>query len=153
MYKQWSVDVDIRPNEKTSNGWQSLFRLAKDNQNVLPGSRAPAVFFQSGTTKMMICSTMSGNPNSCWTHDGELALNEWTNLRIAQSKSCGLYHFTISIGEEQVYSVVNTHPEIFFNMRVYAGDRWSFVPNANLRNLHIDTFQDGMYGEKKYCFV
>ena len=83
----------------------------------------------------------SGNANSCYKTWRGLKINRTYKIKMEQSVNDfnGKYYFRIFIDGFNVFSVVNTTPEVFKNVKYYSGDPWSQPANAMIKNLILRT--------------
>ena len=63
-------------------------------------------------------------------------IDQWTAVEISQkADSNGVYEYAIKIDNVEKYSMTNTQPESFTDVKVYTSDPWNPAANAIIRNL------------------
>lgn len=131
LSRHWKLQFSIKPLH-VKHGWTSIIHASIGENVAKYGDRIPAVFFHSGSTRLHICSAVSGNKNYCKDFK-PLPLNKFSTIIIQQipkqrrygTKSYGTqYHYQIIINKKQVLDVVNTKPQVFHNVNYYASDPW-----------------------------
>ena len=137
----WKVSFDLNP-YAVVGGFSSILHGTIDTNLGKNGDRIPAIWFWPGTTKMHMCSAISGNANYCFNTLTGLKLNETSNIVVQQvlDPKDGKYHYKIFINGKQVFSVINTRPEVFKNVKYYSGDPWYGPAKAKLTNFKLTTF-------------
>ena len=136
----WSISFEINP-YSTIEGWSNVIHFTTGGNAGTYGFRIPAVFVISRSSRLHICSAINGNNNVCF-NSNPLPWNEYTRVEISQVQQDNTTSFlyTISIGGEQVYQVVNTDARFFADVKVYKADKWynpapAFVKDFVYRNL------------------
>ena len=137
----WKVSFDLNP-YAVVGGFSSILHgtINTDNRNY--GDRTPAIWFLSGTTRMHMCSAINGNRNYCFNTPTGLNLHETSNIVVQQilDPKDGKYHYKIFINGKQVFSVINTRPQVFKNVKYYSGDPWYGPAKAKLTNFKLTTY-------------
>lgn len=130
----WYVAFEIFP-EGFTNGWSNVIHFTTGKNFGKHGNRIPAVWFHSGSTRLHICSSISGNVNKCFgTKD--LQRNKYTKVEIEQRQiSESEYRFSISIAGERIHETVNTDARYFSNVRVFQSNPWVPAAKAQIKNL------------------
>jgi len=98
------------------------------------------MWFQSGTTKVHICSPISGNRNYCYNSE-PLSIEKWSTIRVFQAESSGgIFEYNIEINGQNVFTVQNAWPSVFDGVKVYASDPWYPSAPAKVSNFEIHSF-------------
>ena len=137
----WKVSFDLNPYAVVA-GVSSILHGTINNNHGKYGERIPAIWFHHGTTTMHMCSAISGNPNYCFNTPTGLKLHETSKIVVQQvlDPKDGKYHYKIFINGKMVFSVINTRPEVFKNVKYYSGDPWYGPAKAKLTNFKVNTF-------------
>ena len=97
--------------------------------NHVSGARTPSIYFPPGSTTLEICVQIY----NCFASEA-LPLNSWTNVQIAQSKqSNGTSQYSIVINGTEVHSVINSQPQEFQDVKVYASSPWYLAALAEIK--------------------
>ena len=134
------MSVDIKLARNRINTWANIFALSQEGAKLWHGDygdRIPAVFLHNLRNKLHICNSVSDDSNHCWNSD--ILGTDWFNLRIGQRKENEGYVYEIFLDGNLEYSVVNTRPEVFSNVRAEFANA---VPNAavgEFRNFQLST--------------
>lgn len=128
---------DIKPLSVLS-GWRNIIHCTTGANNGPQGSRQPAIWFYSGTTRLHIRSGNNAHPNSGGDPPAtdQLPLNVWTRVYIAVVgpkfrvfyERYGLIHKVVDIAH-------STRPAIAKQVNVYASDQWYNAANAKVKNI------------------
>ena len=101
------------------------------------GDRIPAIWFHK-TKGVLISSGLDGKASYNKFFKGLPPVGEWTRIEVSQTMVSSQYKYSISIGNEQVFSKPNTEPVELSGVKVYAGNPWSSGLKGSLRNLKIE---------------
>ena len=132
----WTVCFDIKVTG-TLAAWSNIVHFTdQDTNNVNFGDRIPGVWLRMGmTTQLHICSAISTNKNTCFTSQN-LLLNCYYKVEITNRfEEDGQTWFQVRIDGNLVYSVRNTAPMYFDNVKVYASDPWHPAAPVMIKNL------------------
>ena len=140
------MSFDIRPRGKIS-GWTNIIHLTATGKNCCgKGDRVPAVWFNSRSTRLHVCSQIDNAGNRCYNSDN-IPLNKWTTVVIKQDKdNKGKYIYTVTAGGKVVKKIENKKPQEYKNVRIFAADNWYRESNAELKNFEIRNL-----GKRFYC--
>ena len=75
--------------------WSALLESSIPQVGQTHGIRCPSVFVWPGTTRLHICTSISGDYNHCYNHD--LTADQWYQLRITQRQE--------SVGKRELYRI------------------------------------------------
>jgi len=145
----WYVSFEVNPKATVARQSNIIhFTINKDVGSY--GDRVPGVWFISHTTKLHICSAVSGNVNYCF-QTNPLRLNAFTKVEIANTfVSNGQSWYEIRVGGQQVHRVRNTRPAYFANVKVYRGDPWYNPSKAEIKNLVFNNLPHGKKSNNCY---
>jgi len=141
LYKTYSVNLDINANS-FQNAWQSILHVTGTGGNCCGyGDRVPGIWYQasrSSQSKLHVCSAVSGSGNNCY-NSAAFSVGQWVNLKVIQQLVNGKYEYDVLIDGSRVYSLVNSQPREFNDVKVYLTDPWYLNLNGQVRNLEIVT--------------
>ena len=101
------------------------------------GDRIPAIWFHK-TKGVLISSGLDGKASYNKFFKGLPPVGEWTRIEVNQSMVSSQYIYSISIGNEQVFTKPFTKPVELADVKVYSGNPWSPGQQGFLRNLMIE---------------
>ncbi|XP_065651457.1 uncharacterized protein LOC136079549 isoform X5 [Hydra vulgaris] len=72
-----------------------------------------------------------------------LSLDVWSSLLILQTELNGDYIFTVYLNDQIIHNTINTQPQIFKNVQVYASDPWyealdGYIKDFKIVNGYVD---------------
>jgi len=120
--KQWSLSMDINP-AGTVQGLSNIIHIGTGGDQGVYGYRTPAIMFYPGTTRLQITSAINGETpysiNDCHTGpDTTIDIHRWTNVVVMQVLVLNGYQFIVKLNGLPVFSVYNTDPQEFENVKV-----------------------------------
>ena len=137
LYKEWQLSVDLKLDRNTINNWSNVLALQDESAGQY-GDRIPAVFMHARSNTLHICNSVNNNWNHC--HNTGYVGTNWFNLRIGQREEDAGYRYEIYINGDLEYSVLNSSPEVFSNVRVeLANQSFQEASKGSFRNFQIST--------------
>ena len=110
------------------------------------GDRTPAVWTDPAKG-ILICSAVNNQVSFCGPSSNYFkplpAVGEWLKIEVGQEKVGSKMIYSISIDGTQRFSVENTHPAEFENVKVFASSSWYAPLEGRIRNLRIENNDDG----------
>ena len=151
LTQAWSVSFEINPYSSTE-GWTNIVHFTTGNNIGQYGFRVPAVFVHTLSSRLHICSAINGNHNHCF-NSKPLPLNSYTRVEIQQQQedNTANFLFTIRIGGEKVYQVVNKDARFFPNVKVYKADPWYNPATSSIKDFVYRNLPSGK--SPKYLFL
>ena len=137
LKRTWSVSCDIYPIERIPSIYVNLFHFTNRLNLGAHGDRTPGVWFNPGTTKPFICSSISNNADYCFTLNVAFPLKQYTRLNISQTQNNSVFTYSITVNGTENVSIVNTYALEFTNVKVYMSNPWHQPANALIRNFKI----------------
>lgn len=128
-YYEFSFDLIFY---KVVDGYSNIIHATPGPDHSI-GSRNPAIWVHPRKTIMNINAFINGKKDFYWTSQ-KLPLHKSTKIVIRQSNVNGKLLFRIYFDGVQMFSIENLQPMSFSNVTVYAGDPWSPVAGAFLKN-------------------
>ena len=144
LLRGWKVSFKVYP-FGTVKGWANILYATIDKKRRRRyGSRIPAIFFRSKTTKLYICSAVNGNKDYCYT-TSSTPLSKTSSIIVqqVQSKKNYQYHYQIFINGKRVLNILNKNAQVFKNVKYYASGPWH-----NPARVTISHFKLVMYKHK-----
>lgn len=148
LNKEFSISFKFRARAWQS-GWQSVLHLTeglRGDNCCKVGDRVPG-FWVKDSGKVHACFavgtikyTTVSKGNVCVTTTKEYSLNTWHTVEFSQATVNGKHMYRVVIdGEEVVGPLENTKPKTFYNVQVYAADRWHNALKGSIKDLLINT--------------
>ena len=110
------------------------------------GDRTPAVWTDPNKG-ILICSAVNNKVSFCGPSSKYFkplpAVGEWVKIEVSQEKVGSKMIYSISIAGTQGFSIENTHPAEFENVKVLASSSWYVPLEGRIRNLRIENNDDG----------
>ena len=140
----WYVSFEVFP-QGVVNGWSNIIHFTIGGCNGKHGRRTPAVWFNSQTTKLTICSTINSNVNRCFTSKS-LQRHQYTKVEIIQKQiSTSKYRYSILIAGKRVFHTVNSRARYHQNVKVYRSNPWVPAAKALIKNLVYRNLYHGKF--------
>merc|ERR1711957_629026 len=132
-YKNFSMTFKIKPTARSINNYSNIIHFTANNQNYSSiGSRVPAVWFYSKSTRMHVRMGRPGKANDGCDPKEQLPLNKWTTFNL---KLMGKT-LTVSV-DGKVLCVNNNYAKSDpsdKNVKVYAADPWHRTAQASIKD-------------------
>eukprot|EP00111_Clytia_hemisphaerica_P008352 TCONS_00024387-protein len=136
IQKAYRFTMEIKP-LGVRHGWTNIFHATSNAGNCCGyGSRIPAFFLFSGSTRLHMCNAVNGRGN--FYIDRTIPMNKFTKVDLQQVLESGEYRYSIFFNNVEVYTIVNKKPQVFKHVNVYFGDRFYTPSNALIRNFHFE---------------
>ena len=141
MYPIYSVELEIKLTDQSTNAWKSIIHITKGGSNGVPGDRMPLISLHPNELGIQISSYVNNYVNYAFSPEELLELNIWYKFRIEQILEKGKYIYSIYFKGNLVHTVENTTPIELDNMKVYTNDPWTDTPPTKIRNFIFSTSQ------------
>merc|ERR1711957_878409 len=132
-YKNFSMTFKIKPTARSINNYSNIIHFTANNQNYSSiGSRVPAVWFYSKSTRMHVRMGRPGKANDGCDPKEQLPLNKWSTFNL---KLMGKT-LTVSV-DGKVLCVNNNYAKSdpsYKNVKVYAADPWHRTAQASIKD-------------------
>merc|ERR1712166_1419429 len=128
-----SMTFKIKPTARSINNYSNIIHFTANNQNYSSiGSRVPAVWFYSKSTRMHVRMGRPGKANDGCDPKEQLPLNKWSTFNL---KLMGKT-LTVSV-DGKVLCVNNNYAKSdpsYKNVKVYAADPWHRTAQASIKD-------------------
>uniref|UniRef100_A0A7M5WXS8 Peptidase S1 domain-containing protein n=1 Tax=Clytia hemisphaerica TaxID=252671 RepID=A0A7M5WXS8_9CNID len=123
IHKSYSFTFEMKPTG-TIAGWSNIVHAYDKEGNCCQvGQRIPAIFMASSSTRLHITNAVSGKGN--YAVNRNIPMGQFTNVTIQQvEQSDGSYLYSIYLNTTKIASTVNTQPQEFDNVQLFASDKW-----------------------------
>ena len=145
----WKVSFKLNP-FGIEKDWSSVLHATIGKNHGRYGDRTPGIWFSPGTTKLTICSAVNGNVNYCYS--SVLSKNKETTIVVqqVQSQKNHQYYFQVYINGKKAHEILNKSPQIFKNVKYYAGDPWYNPAKAVLTDFKLVTYKHKGEDRRRY---
>ena len=114
----------------------SILHITNSGNSYVYGCRNPGLWFCND--KFHMCSAINGNWNYCYDSK-RFNANNWIKVQVEQKMINNKYYYSITLNDATVYSIINSQPRVFHNMKLYVSDPWYSTMSGNIKNLVIRT--------------
>lgn len=143
LSKQWKVSFEFNPKSYNQRGYAQVLQMTVGGKSGNVGDRTPSLWLHK-TRGVYIVTTLNGRANvGKFFSNMKPPVGEWTRIEISQAKQDSSYTFSLTIGGEEVWSVANSKPEEFSDVKVYASSPWYAAQAGAIRGLLIENKMRG----------
>ena len=141
MTKEWKVSLEVNPTDYSFSWLASVLHLTIGGKgwgsSAKEGDRIPAIWIHK-TRGVMVSTALNGRAAFTKTFKTVPPAGEWTRIEVSQSLVGSEYIYSITIADENVFTIENTEPVELSNVKVFAGSPWSTARKGSIRNLEIE---------------
>ena len=146
LAKEWKVSFEFKPKNYDYRGFAQVFHMSihgKGGSEGKVGERTPALWIHR-TYGVLIDTALNGKPSNAKKFRTKKPLiNVWNIIAIHQVKEGKKYFFSFMINGETLWSVENTKPEEFSDVKVFASSDWYVAQAGSIRQLQIENRMPG----------
>ena len=149
LMAQWKVSFEFKASTFGST-LQQILHMTTGGKGTGRGSkygdRTPAIWTDP-KRGFLISSAVNGRYsyakyfNKKWLP----STNEWINIEVGQELDLGRMIYYIIIGGTKVFSITNTKPSEFKDVKFFTSSRWYSSLTGSIRNLLIQNKDNGLY--------
>ena len=144
LKEEWKVSFDFKATR--FSGLEQILHITRGGRGSGSGSkygdRTPAIWVHS-SRGFLISSAVGGKYSYSKYFKPLTAAGEWTRIEVGQERVGSKMVYAISIDGKKVFSVTNSKPAQFENVKVYAASNWYSPLNGFLKNLLIQNKNEG----------
>ncbi|XP_065640653.1 uncharacterized protein LOC100210655 isoform X2 [Hydra vulgaris] len=133
LEQSFNIYFDLKLNN-FSDGFRSVIHLTIGEDNSKYGDRIPGIWVSN---QMLLVAFAINNNKNEYFNSKPLQQGQWINIHIRQHAESGRASFTLYINNENVYTVENLNPQVFTNVKVYAGDPWYEVQDGSIKKFSV----------------
>ena len=138
LAKEWKVTFDFKPTNYNYRGPAQVLQMTIGGKDGNIGDRTPALWMHK-TRGVYIVTALSGKAAVGKYIKKKPTLNQWSKVEISQVKQGYKYMFSLVIKGETLWSVENTQPKEFSNVKVFASSDWHVAQAGSIRGLKIES--------------
>ena len=135
---EWRVSFEVNPTDYKYTGYASLLHMTIGGNRGQVGDRSPAIWLHK-TRGVLVSSAIDGKVAYSKTIKPLPAAGEWTKIEVSQVLLGANHVFSISIGDNEVFTKTNSKPVELNRVKVYSGSPWYTNQNGFIRKLKIET--------------
>ena len=146
LEREWRVSFEIKVITAFKE-LEQVFHMTAGGKGAGGGSkygdRTPAIWTHP-SKGFLISSAVGGKYSySKWFKATLPAAEQWINIEVGQELVKSEMIYSISIGGKKVFSVRNSKPSEFENVKVFASSSWYSPINGFIKNLIIENKKNG----------
>ena len=138
LAKEWKVTFDFKPTDYNYRGPAQVLQMTIGGKVGNIGDRTPALWMHK-TRGVYIVTALSGKAAVGKYIKKKPSIDEWSKVEISQVKQGYKYMFSLVIKGETLWSVENTQPKEFSNVKVFASSDWHVAQAGSIRGLKIES--------------
>ena len=136
--KEWRLTFEINPTSYVYRSYAQVIQMTTGGKSSAVGDRTPSLWFHR-TRGVYIAMALGGKASVGKSFRGKLPrAGEWTRFEIKQEQEGSQFMFSLVVGDEELWSIHNTRPMDFEDVKVYAASPWYFAQAGSIRDLHIE---------------
>ena len=122
--KEYLIRFDVMATDFNTSGYNNIIHFTTKNvTDVSPGGRIPAAWFycDENNATITVESTVN-NESSGYATSYTHRTGKWISIEIGQTKHLSEYRYNVKVNGNLLRSNLNTYPQDFPNVKVYASD-------------------------------
>ena len=136
--KEWRLTFEVNPTSYTYKSFAQIVQLTIGGKSSAVGDRTPSLWFHR-SRGVYLATTLSGRASVGRFFKGKLPpIDQWTRFEIKQEKKGTNFFFSFLIEGQELWSVPNTKPRKFQQVKVYAGSPWYVAQTGSIKGLQIE---------------
>ena len=148
LEKEWKVSFDFKA-DSFAGGLKQIFHMTAGGKGAGSGAkygdRTPAIWTDP-KKGFLISSAVGGKYSySKWFKQALPSAGKWVNIMITQQIEASKMTYSITIGGKKLFTVTNTQPSKFDNVKVYMSSGWYSSLDGSIKNLQIENRNNGKY--------
>ena len=144
LKKEWRVSFDFMATSYSNT--RQVFQMTTGGSgagsSAKYGDRTPAIWTHP-SKGFLISSAVNGKASYAKWFKALPKPGEWTKIEIAQAVEVSDTMYSITIGGKKVFSLKNTKPVRFEDVKVFSSSKWYSATNGFIRNLLIENANSG----------
>ena len=146
LEKEWKVSFDFKA-DSFAGGLKQIFHMTAGGKGAGSGAkygdRTPAIWTDP-KKGFLISSAVGGKYSySKWFKQALPSAGKWVNIMITQQIEASKMTYSITIGGKKLFTVTNTQPSKFDNVKVYMSSTWYSSLDGSIKNLQIENRNNG----------
>ena len=145
LTKEWRVSFEFMATSYTSTLAQVL-QLTIGGKSGNIGDRTPALWIHK-SKGVYVVTTLNGKANVGKSFPKRKPpLHAWTPVELSQAKRGSKFMFSLIMQGKTVWTVENTEPREFSDVKVFASSRWNVAQAGSIRGFKIENMMPGKRG-------
>jgi len=135
---QFVITFDLSFNTVPANGGNNILHFTTGDNYGAYGDRIPFLYYAK--KQFLLSSAISGNGNNYKWIPYSPKANTWYHMEISQLlKDNGEVVFEFKIDGTSYWSITNTDPREFTDVKMFAADPWHYALDGSMRGLTVKT--------------
>ena len=135
--KEWEVSMQIKLTKYYTSSFHNIFHMTIGG-GAHYGERTPGIWIDD-SKQLYISSAVNGDNGYHYKADS-IPLNKYRIVKVQQTLTDGgKYMFAIFIDRKKVFNVVNTQPEAFKDVKVFASNEGDVSQAGSIKEIIIKT--------------
>ena len=134
LYENWKVSLEVYPTG-FQNGCESILHMTISGNADGHGSRIPGIW--TCQRDLRVFSSVNGNPNYANKPGTPLQVRRRYKIEVQQQTFKNDSIYSIHLNGITVFSITNTQPMVFQNVKVYISDPWHPAQLGKISNVMI----------------
>ena len=136
--KEWRLTFEVNPTSYTYKSFAQIVQLTIGGKSSAVGDRTPSLWFHR-SRGVYLATTLNGRASIGRFFEGKLPpIGQWTSFEIKQEKRGTNFFFSFLIEGQELWSIPNTKPREFQQVKVYAGSPWYVAQTGSIKGLQIE---------------
>jgi len=137
--KEYNITFDLFITEDPS-GYENFLHFSNEGGNFENHRcRTPAAWIFGGSRRMIRLYSLIDGHRAKDFYPGPLSLKTWQSFEISQYFNGTEMVFNMKLDGSTEVEHINSKPQAFKNVKIYAGDPWNPPAKGKMRNLVVET--------------
>ena len=139
LAKEWKVAFEFKPKSYNQRyTYAQVLQMTIGGKSGSVGDQTPSLMFHKRRGVYIVTALNGKAKVGKFFPSMKPPVGKWTRIEISQAKQDSRYMFSLTIGDEEVWSVANSKPEEFSDVKVYASSPWYGAQAGAIRGLQIE---------------
>ena len=153
LSKGWRVTFDFYPTSYSYQGYAQILQMTTGGRMGKIGDRTPALWIHK-TRGLYIATALNGKASvGKFFRTKKPSLKKWTSVEISQMKKGRVFIFSLIVKGETLWSVENSDPREFSDVKVFASSEWYEAQAGLIREFKIENMGSGQKQEYFISFA
>ena len=138
LAKEWRVTFDFKATSYSKKEWASVLHMTIGGDKTNAGDRTPALWMRANQG-VAVSTALDGRVYRGKSFPGKNPpINEWASIEVSQIREGYKYIFSLVIMGETLWSVENSKPSEFSDVKVFLSSKWASAQAGSIRRFKIE---------------